>query len=103
MVHDMEGVAKAIINATGLEWTSDILNFHKKKHAVNTLSTTQVRKGVYKHSLQSWRKYEKELQPLVKLIGDRVSTTRKTSLPGYTPPEPKPDDEPDDEPESETS
>lgn len=91
LVHDMPGMAKAIIRATGLEWHDDILDFHKKKHAVNTLSTTQVRKGIYKHSLQSWRKYEEQLQPLVDLIGDRIHAERKTTLPGYTPPEPDDD------------
>ena len=83
----MPGMAKAIIEATGLEWHEDVLEFHKKKHAVNTLSTTQVRKGIYKHSLQSWRKYEQQLQPLVDLIGDRVNANRATTLPGYTKPD----------------
>jgi len=83
LVHDMPGMAKSIIEATRLDWHDDVLEFHKKKHAVNTLSTTQVRKGIYKHSLQSWRKYEEELQPLVDLIGDRVDPQRETTLPGY--------------------
>ncbi len=88
LVKDMPGVAKAIINATGLEWNEDVLQFHKKKHAVNTLSTTQVRKGVYTHSLQAWKRYEEQLQPVVKLIGDRVDWDLKTTLPTYKPPPP---------------
>ena len=84
----MPGMARAIIKATGLEWHDDVLSFHKKKHAVNSLSTTQVRKGVYKDSLQSWRKYEDYLHPLVDLIGDRVNPNRETTLPGYTRPDP---------------
>jgi hypothetical protein len=87
MVHDMPGMAKSIIEATGLPWDEDVLNFHKKKQAVNTLSTTQVRKGVYKHSLQAWKRYEEPLQPLVKLIGDRVDWDLKTTLPSYDRPE----------------
>jgi tetratricopeptide (TPR) repeat protein len=87
MVNDMPGMAKAIIRATGLPWDESVLDFHKKKHAVNTLSTTQVRKGVYKHSLQAWKRYEEPLQPLVKLIGDRVNWDLKTTLPQYVPPE----------------
>jgi len=86
MVNDMPGVARAIIAATGLPWDDGVLDFHKKKHAVNTLSTTQVRKGVYKDSMKSWMKYEQELQPLVKLIGRRAMYDLKTSLPGYSPP-----------------
>lgn len=85
MVKDFEGVARAIIKATGLPWDDSVLEFHKKKHAVNTLSSTQVRKGVYKDSLKSWMRYEKELQPLIDRIGERVKYDFKTSLPGYQP------------------
>jgi tetratricopeptide (TPR) repeat protein len=80
MVHDLPGTARAIIIATGLDWDDSVLDFHKKKHAVNTLSTTQVRKGVYKDSLKAWMRYEKQLQPLVDLVGDRVEYNLKTSL-----------------------
>jgi tetratricopeptide (TPR) repeat protein len=83
MVKDFEGTARAIIKAADLPWDDSVLQFHKKKHAVNTLSSTQVRKGVYTDSLKSWMRYEEQLQPLVKLIGDRVEFDFKTSLPGY--------------------
>jgi len=86
MVHDMPGVAKAIIRSTGLPWDESVLDFHKKKHAVNTLSSTQVRKGVYKSAIKSWKKYETHLQPLVKLVGNRVKSNIKTTLPGYKKP-----------------
>jgi Sulfotransferase family len=87
MVHDMPNVARKIIEATGLEWDDSVLEFHKKKQAVNTLSTTQVRKGIYKDSLQAWRRYESHLAPLVKLIGPRTNYDLETSLKGYAPPE----------------
>lgn len=83
MVRDMPGVSRAVIDATGLEWHDEILDFHKKKQAVNTLSTTQVRKGIYTDSLQAWRKYEDHLQPLVKLIGDQVNYNLKTTVSEY--------------------
>lgn len=57
MVNDMPGIARKLIEAAGLDWDESVLDFHAKKHAVNTLSTTQVRKGVYKDSLQAWRRY----------------------------------------------
>jgi len=86
MVHDMSGVAKKMINATNLEWDDSVLEFHKKKQAVNTLSTTQVRKGVYKDSLRAWSRYENHLSPLVDLLGERTIYKIKTSLHGYKPP-----------------
>ncbi len=83
MVKDFEGTARAIINAAGLPWDDSVLQFHKKKHAVNTLSSTQVRKGVYTDSLKSWLRYEEHMQPLVKLIGDRMEFNFITSLSGH--------------------
>jgi tetratricopeptide (TPR) repeat protein len=83
MVYDMPGVARAVIRATGTPWDESVLEFHKKKHAVNTLSTTQVRKGVYRDSLKSWMRYEKQLQPLIKMLGDMVDYDLQTSLPSY--------------------
>lgn len=88
MVNDMPGVARAIIDATGLPWDESVLDFHKKKHAVNTLSSTQVRKGVYKDGMKSWMRYEKHLKPLVALAGKRVTYELRTTLPGYIPPAP---------------
>ena len=93
MVNDMPGVARSIIEATGLAWDDGVLEFHKKKQAVNTLSTTQVRKGVYRDSLQAWRRYEEPLQPLVKLIGERTKYDLRTTLDGYVPPSESTSDE----------
>lgn len=84
LVRDTASLTKAIIRATGLAWHDEILDFHKKKQAVNTLSTTQVRKGIYTDSLQSWRKYEAALQPLVEMIGTNVEFQLETKVPGYT-------------------
>ena len=82
MVNDMPGIAKAVISATRLRWNLDILNFHKKKHAVNTHSTTQVCKPVYKDGMESWRKYKTQLQPLLDLIGPYAEHSTKTTLKG---------------------
>ena len=83
MVEDLPAVARALIDATGLPWEEDVLDFHKKKQAVNTLSTSQVRKGMYKDHFKGWKKYEKELQPLVELLGDKVEHVVRTTIPGY--------------------
>ncbi len=89
MVRDTPGVTRAIINATGLAWHDEILNFHKKKQAVNTLSTTQVRKGIYTDSLQAWRKYEEYLQPLLERVGNRLHYDLRTTVPDYRKPSDK--------------
>ena len=86
-MNDTPNMARAIIAQTSLSWHDTILEFHKKKHAVNTLSTTQVRKGIYKDSIQSWLKYEKYLQPLKNLVGPKFTEhTTQTTLKFYHPP-----------------
>lgn len=87
MVRDMPVVARAIIGATGLPWDEGVLDFHRKKHAVNTLSTTQVRKGLYKDSLKSWMRYEEHLQPLVGMLGKFAVYDQKTTVRGYEAPD----------------
>lgn len=84
MVTDLPNVAPKIIEAVGVPWDPTVLDFHKKKHAVNTLSTTQVRKGMYSHHFKGWKRYEDFLQPLLDLVGSRVEYDLKTTLPGYT-------------------
>jgi hypothetical protein len=76
-----------LADATGLPWDESVLEFHKKKHAVNTLSSTQVRRGVYKDSLKAWMRYKDHLGPLLELIGDRVEFDMKTTLPTYRGPD----------------
>ncbi len=83
MVNDMPAFARATISATGLNWEDDVLNFHKKKQAVNTLSTGQVRKGVYKDSMQSWKRYKNHLQPLVDMMGSYVQHSFETTLDSF--------------------
>lgn len=85
MVRDMPNMAQAIIGGTELPWYPEVLDFHKKKHAVNTLSTTQqVRKAIYKDSLKSWQRYETHLQPsLVQVMGRYGIHTRVTTLNEY--------------------
>jgi len=81
IVHDMPGTAKAIIAATGLQWDDRILEFHKTKYVANTYSTTQVKNPIYKDSLQSWRRYEKHLDPLKTMLGTKyTSHSTRTTL-----------------------
>eukprot|EP00548_Thalassiothrix_antarctica_P002315 CAMPEP_0194138252 /NCGR_PEP_ID=MMETSP0152-20130528/8090_1 /TAXON_ID=1049557 /ORGANISM="Thalassiothrix antarctica, Strain L6-D1" /LENGTH=658 /DNA_ID=CAMNT_0038835665 /DNA_START=226 /DNA_END=2202 /DNA_ORIENTATION=+ len=81
LVNDMPGIARRVVAATELEWNDTVLDFHRKKQAVNTLSTTQVRKGIYKSGMDAWKKYENKLKPLTKLVGDEVEWDLETSLP----------------------
>lgn len=83
MVTDLSKLAPKIIDAVGVPWNPTVMDFHKKKQAVNTLSTTQVRKGIYSHHFNEWKRYEEFLHPLLELVGSEVEYDLKTTLPGY--------------------
>lgn len=69
LVDDLEGVARNVIAAAGLEWHDSVLDFHKKKQTVNTFSTTQVRSKINRKGIDSWKKYASKLRPLIELVG----------------------------------
>lgn len=66
VVNDTEGKAKELIDFVGLPWDDACVNFHKSKRPIKTASVVQVRKPVYKTSVERWKNYgAKNLQPLL--------------------------------------
>jgi len=47
-----------------LPWDEACLRFHESGRAVRTASLAQVRRPIYKDSVQKWKHYEKELVTL---------------------------------------
>ncbi len=71
LVDDIDTQARRIIAHCGLEWDDGCLEFYKGKRRVRTASVQQVRQPLYASSKAKWKKYEKQLQPLVDTIGTR--------------------------------
>jgi Flp pilus assembly protein TadD len=65
VVADTEKEAKRLIAFLGLPWDEKCVDFHKSDRPVKTASVAQVRKPIYKTSVQRWKKYGDGLQPLV--------------------------------------
>lgn len=65
LTEDQEGETRKLLEYCGLDWEAGCLNFHESSRVVKTVSSTQVRKKMYKGSSQAWRKYEKHLGPLL--------------------------------------
>jgi tetratricopeptide (TPR) repeat protein len=63
-VADLEGVARRLVTACGLEWDPACLEFHRAARPVRTASVTQVRQPVYTKSLARWKHYERDLAGL---------------------------------------
>ncbi len=68
-VNNFEEQARKLIDYVGLPWDDACLSPHKQKRAVLTASKTQVIKPVYKTSVKAWKRYEEQLQPLIKGLG----------------------------------
>ena len=69
VVDDLESQARRLIDYCGLAWDDRCLSFHQTSRPVKTHSAFQVRKPLFRASVQRWRKYETDLAPLLKELG----------------------------------
>ncbi len=63
-VTDLEGVARRLIAACGLDWEPACVEFHRTRRPIRTASVTQVRQPVYMQSVARWKNYEVALADL---------------------------------------
>ena len=59
-----------LVEFLDLDFEPEMLEFYATKRLVRTPSASQVRKPIYKSSVQAWKKYEQHLQPLLDALGD---------------------------------
>ena len=64
LVMNQEKLSKQLIDYVGLDWDEGCINFHKNKRAVKTASNLQVREPMYSRSIDRWKSYKKQLEPL---------------------------------------
>ena len=64
VVADTKKETKKILDYLDLNFEENCLEFYKNKRPVETASLVQVRKPVYKNSINSWMKYKDFLKPL---------------------------------------
>lgn len=68
MIADHEAFSKQLVEFIGLPWDPSCLNFYNNARLVKTASLTQVRKPIYKTSVQRWQYFDYELQPLLQIV-----------------------------------
>jgi tetratricopeptide (TPR) repeat protein len=68
LVSDQEKLSRRLIEYIGLEWDDECLNFYNNDRTVKTASNLQVKQPVYNNSVNRWKRYENELQPLIKVL-----------------------------------
>ena len=73
LIADPDTQARALIQASGLDWEDACLAFYENKRSVSTLSVHQVRQPLYSSSIGAWKRYESELSHLLHDLGDAAS------------------------------
>ena len=68
VVENFEEEAHKLVDFCGLKWDDACLAFHKSDRPVKTASVSQVRKPIYKSSVERWKRYGKRLDPLRKAL-----------------------------------
>ncbi|MBV8741287.1 MAG: sulfotransferase, partial [Sinobacteraceae bacterium] len=76
LVEDQAGETRRLLEFCGLGWQDACLAFEHNPAATMTASATQVREGLHRRSLQLWRHYERELQPLIAQLAAAGVTLR---------------------------
>jgi len=64
LVAEQEPRSRAMLAYCGLHWEDACLQFHRNQAPATSASATQVRRPIYKSSVQLWRRYESQLAPL---------------------------------------
>lgn len=71
VVDDLEANARKILDFLGVEWDPAVLRYNESSRVTMTASMDQVRKPIYKSSVERWRRYEKHLGPLLGALEPR--------------------------------
>ncbi len=82
MVLDQENQTRRLIDYCGLPWDDNCLRFYETDRAVNTASSEQVRQPIYSKSVYSWRRFEKQLQPLIDVLEPLLLKLPEDQRPG---------------------
>lgn len=68
VVSELEGNVRRLLDYLELPWEDACLNFHQQAQAVSTASASQVREPVHMRSVGRWRKYERQLAPMITIL-----------------------------------
>ena len=69
VVDGLEEQARRLIDYCGLPWDERCIRFHQAIRPVKTASAVQVRRPLFRSSVQRWRRYEAALGPLLAELG----------------------------------
>lgn len=68
-VANLEQQARSLLGFLGLSFEPQVLEFHRQERLVLTPSAQQVRRPIYRTSVDAWRRYGDGLRPLMSALG----------------------------------
>ena len=68
LVADQQRQTQSLLDFCGLPWDEACLAFYKTERRVSTASLAQIRQPIYKDSVELWKRYERQLEPLMEII-----------------------------------
>jgi tetratricopeptide (TPR) repeat protein len=68
LVADLERQARRMLTFIGAPWDENVLRFHRTARPVRTASMMQVRQPLYSGSIARWKRFERQLEPLTRLL-----------------------------------
>lgn len=80
LVANQETISRKLISHCGLEWDDKCLAFSENKRRTHTLSYEQVNKPIYSSSVDRWKHYEADIQPLIDKLGDVIDATSYSAV-----------------------
>jgi hypothetical protein len=70
LVADPPAWSEILLDWCGLPWQNEVLDFHQSSQPSTTASAAQVRKPIYGTSVNRWRNYATQLQPVLRRLAD---------------------------------
>jgi tetratricopeptide (TPR) repeat protein len=80
MVDDTEAQVHTLLSACGLDFEPACLRFWETDRAVQTASSEQVRRPIFREGLDQWRHYEPWLEPLRAVLAARLPASLTATL-----------------------
>ena len=69
-----EEKVRQLLEFLGLPWNPFCLRFHERGTMIKTFSRQQVREAVHQGSVDRWRNYERQLEPLLTILNDEMGS-----------------------------
>lgn len=65
IIKEQESTTKNLLEYCNLQWDEKCLEFQNNQRAVLTASAQQVKQPIYDHSIEGWKNYKEQLEPLI--------------------------------------